>query len=181
MSLRGPSTRPAWQRWALALWPAALAVGATYSAWPWLTSGHWPSLAGIAVVLALAVGLTLGEIRRACLSGPITAPGFVSVVERRIRFFGPTIGPLPGGVMDVAEIERIELDVDPSPIPDTMDTDVTWRLIGGGRVLEIPAHAAGAEQLYDAFAPLAGIDWDAVAAVMSEPYMARYTVWEKQG
>lgn len=176
MAMLRPGILALWRRWRRAAWPFLPAGLLTAYGWPWLSRGDWPSLAAIATVLALTAGFVLIEIRRARLSRPPTGPGMVTVAERRIGYWGPE----GGGFVALADLTRIELDVDPGANPDSMDSDIVWRLVTPGHSLEIPAHAAGAERLYDAFAPLPGIDWDAVAGAMADVYTARYTVWEKQ-
>lgn len=166
------------RRWVPVLWPTVLTVALAWSIWPWLVTGSWPSLTGMALVAVLAASMTFSEIHRARMRRRRVAPGdlgpgAVQIREREIAYYGPR----HGGFMSIDEIERIELLVWPDLIPGTMETDATWRLTGGGKRLEIPAHALGSEALHDAFAPLPGINWDAVARVLSAADAAEYTVW----
>jgi hypothetical protein len=75
------------------------------------------------------------------------APGVVEVNEGQIAYFGPRLGGTVG-VLDLAEVRILSLR-----------GRRVWRLKqGDGQIILIPVEAAGAEQLFDAFAALPGMD-----------------------
>jgi hypothetical protein len=168
MSFLRPEVVAGWRRWRGALVPAAGLALLLWWTLPDVLSGA-PLAIGIAALGTAILGpLALIEWRRARLSQPADAPGIVTVTERRIGFWGPR----GGGFVALADIVRIELLTDPA-------LGAIWRLSTPGGALDIPASAQGADALYDAFAPLPGIDWDAVAGAIDGPFTAMNTVWEK--
>ncbi len=96
-------------------------------------------------------------------------PGVVQIRERRLAYFGP----LDGGVMDVADLAKLEIDPGSHPEP-------SWILTGtDGQIIAIPINAAGAEDLFDVFASLPNIKTNTVLDVLSRTPDARVTVWNR--
>jgi len=93
----------------------------------------------------------------------------VQIRERRFAYFGP----LDGGVMDVDDLSKLEIDPSSHPAP-------SWVLTGvGGQRLAIPINATGAEELFDVFAALPNIQTNVVLDVLSRTPDARVTVWQR--
>lgn len=145
-------------RAALRPWYEALAaVGAVLVAlWVALLGGWFFALIGGSAVL-VALAWLLGSVRRARFRRDVAVPGMVEVDEGAIRYFGAR---LLGGEMalrDLAEIRLLVLRGHPH-----------WRLKSrGGQALLIPAEAAGADALADAFTALPGIDMGRLAQALA--------------
>lgn len=121
------------------------------------------------LVLALGVAWAVAGVQRARFRQGDDGPGVVQIRERRLAYFGP----LEGGVMDVDDLTRLELD--PSAYPSAV-----WVLTGiGGQRIAIPVNAAGSEDLFDIFAGLPGIRTSAVLDVLSHTPDARVTLWQR--
>lgn len=119
------------------------------------------------VVILLGVTIAVAGVQRARFRQAGLGPGVVQINERRLSYFGP----LDGGVMDVSDLMRLELD-------PTAHPDANWILTGvGGQRLCIPVNAAGAEDLFDVFAALPGIKTEQILAVLSRTPDARVVVW----
>ena len=117
------------------------------------------------------IGLSWGiaAVQRARFAQGTDGPGVVQIRERRLAYFGP----LDGGIMDVADLSRLEID--PTSYPDP-----SWVLTGiEGQVLAIPINAKGAEDLFDVFAGLPDIKTGAMLGVLSHTPDARVTVWSR--
>jgi len=82
-------------------------------------------------------------------------------------------GPLDGGIMDVADLSRLEIDPTSHPDPSWVLTSIE------GQVLAIPINAKGAEDLFDVFASLPDIKTNTVLDVLSRTPDARVTVWSR--
>lgn len=160
-----PAARAAIWRWREVI--AAVAVAA-FGVW-WLQVFYSPvGWLGWAFV-ALGVGLTIAGVQRALFRQGADGPGVVQVRERRLAYFGP----LTGGVMDVDDMTRLELEPAARPAAH-------WVLTGiGGDRLEIPVNAEGAEALFDIFAALPGIKTEKMLTVLRHTPDARVTVWSK--
>jgi hypothetical protein len=112
---------------------------------------------GLAVA-ALGAGWIWTALRRLRFQAEGEAPGVVEVDEGRITYFGPTMGGSVG-LSDLAELRLLR-----------MRGRAVWRLKqGDGQALLIPAQAAGADALFDAFASLPGIDLGAVINALEGP------------
>lgn len=137
-------------------------------AW-WLATFFSPvQWLGWAFVL-IGLGIGLAGAQRAMFRQGTGGPGVVQINERRLAYFGP----LTGGVMDVADLTKLELEPAALPAPH-------WVLTGvGGQNLEIPINAKGADALFDVFASLPGIRTDAMLHVLQRTPDARVTVWTK--
>jgi len=160
-----PEARAALWRWREVI--AALGV-VLIGIW-WLRTFFQPvQWIGWAFV-AVGAGLAIAGLQRALFRQGNEGPGVVQIRERRVGYFGP----LTGGVMDVEDVTRLELEPAALPAPH-------WVLTGvGGQVLEIPVNAKGSEALFDAFAALPGIRTDQMLSVLQRTPDARVTVWSK--
>jgi len=96
-------------------------------------------------------------------------PGVVQIRERRLAYFGP----LDGGIMDVEDLSTLAIDPASYPSP-------SWILTGvDGQRLAIPINATGAEDLFDAFAALPGIDTQRMLDVLSRTPDAHTVIWQR--
>lgn len=120
----------------------------------WL-GGYFFTPLGLAV-LALGLGWAVLAWRRMQFAQGIDAPGVVEVNEGQITYLGPRLGGAVG-IPDLVEIRILSLR-----------GRRVWRLKqGDGQVILIPVEAAGAEQLFDAFAALPGMDTAALVTALA--------------
>jgi len=158
-----PAARAAlWRLRGLAL---ALAVAAAGLWWGVTAFGplRWLGWA----VLALGVAMALAALQRLRFGRHSGGPGIVEVVERQLAYFGP----LTGGVIDLDDLRR--LDLDGSGLP------AHWILTGpAGQMVEVPINATGADALFDAFAALPGLSAERLIAAVQSPPAGRLTLWE---
>jgi hypothetical protein len=127
-------------------WREALAGAATVllGLW-WVAGGSGLLLLPGAVLMLGGAALIWVGLQRARFRAEGNGPGSVDVDEGEITYFGP----LTGGSVALRDLTGITLD--PTFHPPH------WRLRQAGRPeLAIPVNAAGAEQLFDAFATLPG-------------------------
>ena len=141
-----------------------------------ISLGLWWALDGVGITIwlgyifiAIGIGWAVAGFQRALFAQGGDGAGFVQVRERRLAYFGP----LDGGVMDVADLTKLELDPGSHPDP-------SWILTGvGGQRIAIPINAKGSESLFDVFATLPGIRTETVLDVLSRTPNARVTLWSK--
>jgi len=121
------------------------------------------------LMLAGGIVWAVAGLQRARFRQGEDGPGVVQIRERRFAYFGP----LDGGVMDVDDLSKLEIDPSSHPAP-------SWVLTGvGGQRLAIPINATGAEELFDVFAALPNIQTNVVLDVLSRTPDARVTVWQR--
>lgn len=138
--------------------------------------GIWWALTGIGITTWLGyifslIGIVWGvaAMQRARFAQGDDGLGVVQIRERRLAYFGP----LDGGIMDVADLSRLEIDPTSHPDPSWILTSIE------GQVLAIPINAKGAEGLFDVFAALPDIKTHVVLDVLSHTPDARVTVWSQ--
>lgn len=162
-----PEVRAALARWQEVL--AGVAVVALGLYWALFTGGgllHW---IGWLVCLAGSVWIVAG-VQRARFHQGDGGPGVVQVVERRVSYFGP----LNGGIVDLEAMSSLVLD--PSGKPPH------WVLRAPGQQpLHIPLTAKGADQLFDAFASLPGIQTEHMLRHMEGTSPGPVVIWRTQG
>jgi hypothetical protein len=152
------------------------AVAAATAALGWFALSEWRRGEAILALIVGAAALLLAALlpasyRRSRLGRPPEGPGLVTVRERRIAYFGP----VTGGFIDLEAIVRIELVTAPGR------RESVWRLrTADGDSLDVPEAAEGSAALFDALAPLPGIDWEAVLAALERPRPGILRVWERQ-
>jgi hypothetical protein len=141
-----------------------------------LLVGVWWALTGIGINVWLGyifcligIGWGVAGIQRARFAQDGDGPGVVQIRERRLAYFGP----LDGGIMDTADLSRLEIDPASHPDPSWILTSIE------GQVLSIPINAKGAEDLFDVFAGLPDIKTNTVLDVLSHTPDARVTVWSR--
>lgn len=121
------------------------------------------------ILSGLGIGWGIAGAQRARFAQEGDGPGVVQIRERRLAYFGP----LDGGVMDVKDLAKLEIDPSSHPEP-------SWVLTGiDGQRISIPINAAGAEALFDVFASLPDIKTNTVLDVLSRTPDARVTVWSR--
>ncbi len=141
-----------------------------------LLVGIWWALSGVGINVWLGyifclVGIAwaIAGVQRARFAQDGDGPGVVQIRERRLAYFGP----LDGGIMDVADLSRLEIDPASHPDPSWVLTSIE------GQILNIPINAKGAEDLFDVFAGLPDIKTNTVLDVLSHTPDARVTVWSR--
>ena len=158
MSLLRPAVRAHLLRWQ-EVWLAA-GIGAIGLWLIWL-GGLILIPAGL-LLIAFAAGWGLIGWRRLAFARPIGAPGLVEWDEGQLSYFRPGSGAALGGVISLRDLAEIRLL--------SLTGQLHWRLKTlDGQALLIPLAAAGAEQLFDAFATLPGIDMARLSAALQQP------------
>lgn len=153
-----PEAAAALRRWREAMIGAAVALLGAY----WVTTGGLLRLFGIATLL-IGAALAFSGIQRGRLRASSLGIGVVQLIEGQIGYFGP----LTGGVMAVADIEKVSRH------------GKDWVLEGVGQRLEIPADAKGADCLIDAFAMLPGLDMYTIVASVEKRTGQTRLVWKR--
>ncbi len=136
----------------------------------WWVIGGFGVVRGIGfVICAVAIALILAGAQRSRFRQTGTGPGVVQVTERRLAYFGP----LTGGTMDIEDVTRLELEPKARPAAH-------WIVSGmGGKRLEIPVNATGADDLFDLFGALPNLNTESMLTVLSRTPDARVLVWER--
>jgi len=120
--------------------------------------------------MAILLGATwaYAGFQRALFRQGAGGPGIVSVIERKLAYFGP----LTGGTFDLADITSLSLDPTAKP--------AHWIVTGPNlQTLEIPVNAAGADALFDAFATLPGIRTQKLLDAQTRTPDARIVIWQR--
>jgi hypothetical protein len=156
----------------LARWREMAAAALVLLAGLWLASGGGYVLVPAGALLALlGAGWGLIALRRLRFARPATLPGWIEIDEGQLGYYGPGIGGFIA-LRDLAEIRLLVLRGVPH-----------WRLKQlDGQALLIPLAATGADQLYDAFATLPGIDMARLAAAAGGSVPAQTAVqvlWQR--
>ncbi|QDY69689.1 hypothetical protein [Qingshengfaniella alkalisoli] len=132
-----------------------------------LTSGGILFWLGVAICF-VGTALIVTGIQRQRFRRPGDGPGVVQVTEGRIAYFGP----LEGGIVDTDGLSRLTLDPNSHPLHWVLDHD-------GGTPLHIPVTAKGADQLFDAFAKLPGLNVQAMLHRLERPGRNPTIVWQR--
>ncbi len=120
------------------------------------------------VTAAVGVGLTFLGLQRARFRVGSGGPGVVQVDEGQITYFGP----LSGGAIALADLERVTLDHGNKP--------AHWVLEQRGQPpVYIPLNAEGAETLFDAFATLPGLRTERMLGELKGKKPHAVVIWEK--
>ncbi len=166
MSFFRPEARAALWRWREVIVAAGLAA---VGLWWILGIGGFLGWLGWGMIAVAALALIAG-IQRARFRQGGGGPGLVLVDEGQITY----MGPLTGGMLSVAELERLTLD--PASRPPR------WILEQpGAPPLFIPVNAEGAERLFDAFAGLPGFRTERMLAELSGRSAHPVVIWERHG
>ena len=128
--------------------------------------GSFGALQIVGWALALAgAAMAVVALRRERFAQGGGGPGVVQINERRLAYFGP----LSGGVMDIDDLIRLELDGTARP--------AHWRLTGA-EVLAIPVNAEGADDLFDLFASLPGLHTDKMLEALGDKPNSVVLIWQ---
>ncbi|MEL6685500.1 MAG: hypothetical protein AAFN63_05605 [Pseudomonadota bacterium] len=160
-----PEVRAFFRLWREVLFAAAVVL---FGLWWALTGTGITQWLGI-IFIGLGIGWIIAADQRRRFAQDGDGPGVVQIRERRLAYFGP----LDGGVMDMADLNRLEIDPSSRPDPSWVLTSIE------GQVLSIPINAKGAEDLFDVFASLPEIKTSTVLDVLSHTPDARVTVWSR--
>ena len=120
------------------------------------------------VVLAVGVGLIALGVQRARFRTGTDGPGVVQVDEGQITYFGP----LSGGVVAIADLERLTLDQTSTPPHWVLDQH-------GQPPIYVPLNAAGAEALFDAYARLPGLRTERMLSELRRSTPHTVVIWER--
>jgi hypothetical protein len=125
-------------------------------------------------VSALFAVLLFWAVLRAKMYKPVKAVGVVEVTEREVGYLAPEGGAYVS-LDDLVKLEIVTNDRGPA------EDDVFWVLSHrNGEPIAIPASAKGSELLFDAFAALKGVDFEAAVRAMGSTENARFLIWEKR-
>lgn len=142
-----------------ALWRGreVIAAGAVVALGLWVAGqGGYVLVPFGGVVAAFGAGLGVQAWRRMRFAQGGDSPGLVEVDEGQISYMGPTLGGFVA-VPDLVELRLV-----------AMRGRRLWRLKqADGQVLLVPVDAAGADQLFDVFATLPGMDMAALLAALA--------------
>lgn len=162
-------------RAALVKWREVLAGLVVIALALWLDVVTFGFLRWLAVALGLIgaalvwTGIQRERFRRSGAGGGGGA-GIVQIDERRLVY----MGPLTGGVVDLDDLDRLDLDRSGRP--------AHWLLTApGGPPVAIPVDAEGADALLDAFAALPGLRVEAMLAALGRGRGPAETLWRRQG
>lgn len=160
-----PEVRAFFWRWREVLLAAAVVV-----------FGLWWALTGVGInqwlgyiFSILGIGWGIAALQRVRFAQDGDGPGVVQIRERRLAYFGP----LDGGIIDVADLSKLEIDPTSHPEPSWILTAID------GAQLSIPINAKGAEDLFDVFAALPEIKTNTMLDVLARTPHARVTVWTR--
>ncbi|NVO21875.1 hypothetical protein HJ526_03815 [Donghicola sp. C2-DW-16] len=130
------------------------------------TFGFMPWIGGLLVVLSVV--MIVSSLQRMRFSSGRGGPGVVQIIEGQLSYFGP----LDGGAVALTEMTRIELDPTCKP--------ACWRFYQTGQSpLHIPVNAEGADQLFDMFARLPGIDTSKMLDQLRGNAQRPVVIWRK--
>lgn len=166
MSFFRPEARAALRRWREVILAAALAA---LGLWWILGAGGILAWLGWALIVIALATLVMG-IQRARFRQGGGGPGVVVVDEGRIAY----LGPLTGGVVATAELERLTLDPTARPPHWILEQP-------GAPPLFIPVNAEGAEGLFDAFALLPGLRTGRMLDELAGRSARPVVIWERRG
>ncbi len=169
MSFIRPEVRDLLQRWSEVI---ASAVIMLVGLW-FLFTDQW-IWQGLGIFIAV-VGAILGFAawRRTRFASLTAGPGLVEVDERQISYFAP----YEGGVVSIDMLARITAV---APVKGGGPDDLTWVLEeDGGVTLTIPNAAAGAQDLFDAFAALTDVDYSNAQRALEDRSGDSFVIWSK--
>jgi len=140
--------------------------------WIVLRSGWFWMLIGALIVLA-GLGLAYISWRKLAFRSEEVGPGVVEVDERQISYFSA----YEGGAVSINQLARVSAV---TGVAGGQAKDVHWVLEeDGGARLVIPNSAAGAEQLFDAFAALDGVDYASASRAIGALSNESLVIWSK--
>ena len=164
MSFIRPEVKAGLTRWREALAGAGVALLGLYWA---LSVGGLLGWIGW-LLLPAGAGIAVIGFQRARFRSDGRGPGVVMIDEGEITY----MGPLSGGSVSVADLERLVLD--PSSRP------TAWVLEEPGQpILHIPVNADGAGDLFDVFSTLPGLKTERMLAELNGQGVHPVVIWER--
>ena len=122
------------------------------------------------VLMVGGVLLAVAGIQRARFRRGGDGPGLVQVIEGQVTYFGP----LEGGTVSLDDLISVELEPQGEP-------SARWVVTGKlGEALQIPVDAAGADELFDVFAALPGLQTESMLQKLEQNPKERVMVWHRQ-
>lgn len=159
-----PEAKAALWRWREMLVAAGVAL---LGLWWIVGPGRLLALPGWAFVLG-GIALALVGFQRGRFRGAGDGVGAVQVDEGQVAYFGP----LTGGVVSLAALERLSLDATLTP--------AHWRLDAPDQAaVLIPVNAAGADALFDAFSKLPGLRTERMLSELRTRRDHAVVIWER--
>lgn len=119
-------------------------------------------------LLAAGFGLIGMGLQRARFRVVADGPGVVQVDEGQITYFGP----LSGGTVATADLERLILDNTSQPAHWVLDQR-------GQPPVYVPLNAAGSDALFDAFATLPGLRTQRMLNLLRRAEPHAVVIWER--
>jgi|TARA_B110000879_G_C11045617_1_gene460683 hypothetical protein len=159
-----PEAKAALWRWREIIVAAFIVV---VGLWWIIGPGRSLALPGWAFVLG-GIALGLVGFQRGRFRGAGDGLGAVQVDEGQIAYFGP----LTGGVVSLAALERLSLDATSTP--------AHWRLDAPDQAaVLIPVNAAGSDALFDAFSKLPGLRTERMLSELRSRHGHAVVIWER--
>jgi len=165
MSFIRPEARATLHRWREAL--AGAGLGALGLYWALSVGGLLGWIGWL--LLPAGAGIAVIGVQRARFRSSGHGPGVVLVDEGEITY----MGPLSGGSVSVADLERLVLDPTARPAHWVLDQP-------GQPVLHIPVNAEGAADLFDVFATLPGLRTERMLAELNRDGSHPVVIWERR-
>ncbi|MFV0245434.1 MAG: hypothetical protein ACK5IB_10505 [Qingshengfaniella sp.] len=135
----------------------------------WVGLGPRGLLAGLGWVAFGGGGiLALGGIQRARFRRPGEGPGVVRVTEGQISY----MGPLTGGIVARDALRVLSLSPNGHPLHWRLEHDL-------GPPVMIPVTAKNAEDLFDVFEQLPGLNMGALLAALDSPPTEPLVLWRR--
>jgi hypothetical protein len=119
----------------------------------------------VAGALLIFAGIQRGRFRAS--SG---GAGIVHVVEGQVTYFGP----VEGGSIVIANLDRVELDPLAGPVGEWVLYDPTMA------PLRIPTNAEGTEALFDVFSSLNGLQTEQMLATLNSKPNEQVVIWQSK-
>lgn len=141
-----------------------LALGLYWIIGPGLLLG-W--VGWVLVVAGVALGIV--GFQRARFRAGSGGPGVVQVDEGQITYYGP----LNGGAVATADLERLALDPTADPAHWVLDQP-------GQPALFIPVNAEGADALFDVFSALPGLKTKRMLDELNGDSVHPVVIWERR-
>ena len=159
-----PEAKAALWRWREMIVAAAIAI---LGLWWIVGPGRLLAVPGWAFLVG-GIALGLVGFQRGRFRGAGDGPGAVQVDEGQIAYFGP----LTGGVVALASLERLSLDATSSP--------AHWRLDAPDQAaVLIPVNAAGSDALFDAFSKLPGLRTERMLSELRSRRRHAVVIWSR--
>ena len=165
MSFIRPEAAAGMNRWREALYGGAILALGLF--WIFGSRGLLYFLGFPVTIIGLIliwVGIQRGRFR-----SEAGGAGAVQIDEGQIAYFGP----MTGGALALADLERLTLVRSLKPAHWRLDTPQQDSLL-------IPVNAAGSEALFDAFATLQGLQTERMLAELNGPGDQPVVIWERR-